>query len=147
MTESRIPGLDDGTNAAATSTTAAAAEGRLPESTYAELREIAARDAERIKADRELGLHGDAAVPALSKDAAREVVSAEAKALGHRPPKGSLAAEAQSAGDRHPEGGSFNPGKNPVEMEVLKEKAREEGARLREQEVGSDGKGVVNGAS
>ena len=111
------------------------------------LREIAARDAERIKADRELGLHGDATVPALSKDAAHEVVSAEAKALGHRPPKGSLAAEAQSAGDRHPEGGSFNPEKNPVEMEALKEKAREEGARLREQEVGSDGKGVVNGAS
>ena len=43
MTESRIPGLDDGTNAAAVSTTAAAAEQRLPESTYAELREIAAR--------------------------------------------------------------------------------------------------------
>lgn len=43
MTESRIPGMDDGTNAAAVSTTAAAVDGRLPEATYAELREIAAR--------------------------------------------------------------------------------------------------------
>lgn len=43
MTESRIPGMDDGTNAAAVSTTAAAVDGRLPEATYAELREVAAR--------------------------------------------------------------------------------------------------------
>lgn len=43
MTESRIPGMDDGTNAAAVSTTAAAVDGRLPEATYVELREVAAR--------------------------------------------------------------------------------------------------------
>ncbi len=43
MTESRIPGMDDGTNAAAVSTTAIGADARLPESVYAELREIGAR--------------------------------------------------------------------------------------------------------
>ncbi|TBU21679.1 hypothetical protein BD311DRAFT_829887 [Dichomitus squalens] len=113
------------------------------------LRAIAVRDAERIKADRELALVGDPAVniSAVDKDAAREIVRAEAGALGHRPPQGSLAAEAQSAGDRHPAGGSFNPGRDRGELEGLKERAREEGARLREEEVGSDGWGIVNGAS
>ncbi|TBU52546.1 hypothetical protein BD310DRAFT_952655 [Dichomitus squalens] len=113
------------------------------------LRAIAVRDAERIKADRELALVGDPAVniSAVDKDAAREIVRAEAGALGHRPPRGSLAAEAQSAGDRHPAGASFNPGRDRGELEGLKERAREEGARLREEVMGSDGQGVVNGAS
>ncbi len=43
MTEGRIPGIDDGTNAAGVSTTPVTAEEPLDAATYAELREIAAR--------------------------------------------------------------------------------------------------------
>ena len=43
MTEGRIPGVDDGTNAAAASTTQLAQEPPLDAATYAELEEIAAR--------------------------------------------------------------------------------------------------------
>ena len=60
-------------------------------------------------------------------------MSAEARALGHRPPAGSLAALAQSAADRHPAGGSFAPA-SPVELAVLKDAAILEGERLRERE-------------
>ncbi|KAI0370912.1 hypothetical protein BV20DRAFT_1112882 [Pilatotrama ljubarskyi] len=115
------------------------------------LREIALRDAERIKADRELNLHGESGinVSTLGKEAAAAVASAEARALGHPPPKGSLAAEAQSAADRHPEGGTFKPDGNPVEMERLKEAARREGEKLREEEERAkreEGKEVVEAA-
>ena len=79
-------------------------------------------------------------------EAASEIVSAEAKALGHRPPPGSIAAEAQSAGDKHPDGGSFNPSANPIELAVLKDAARKEGEQLREQEQSSEAK-VDDGAN
>ena len=72
-------------------------------------------------------------------EGASEIVSAEAKVLGHRPPSGSIAAEAQSAGDKYPEGGSFNPTANPVELETLKDAARKEGEKLREEEAKAGG--------
>ncbi|KAI0696397.1 hypothetical protein C8T65DRAFT_663814 [Cerioporus squamosus] len=102
------------------------------------LREIAVRDAERIKADRELNMVGEVNVSALSKDGASEVQSAEHKVLGHRPPSGSLAAEAQSAGDKHPQGGTFDPTANPVALEAVKDAARKEGEELREAEQKAD---------
>ena len=43
MSEGRIPGLDDGTNAPGVSTTQATQEPPLDPTTYAELEEIAAR--------------------------------------------------------------------------------------------------------
>ncbi|KAI0744802.1 hypothetical protein C8Q76DRAFT_701246 [Earliella scabrosa] len=110
------------------------------------LREIALRDAERIKADRELNMVGEVNVSTVGKEAASEIVSAEAKALGHRPPSGSIAAEAQSAGDKHPDGGSFNPSANPIELAVLKDAARKEGEQLREQEQSSEVK-IDDGAN
>ncbi|RDX44981.1 hypothetical protein OH76DRAFT_1457817 [Lentinus brumalis] len=102
------------------------------------LREIAIRDAERIKADRELNMVGEVNVSALSKDGASEIQSVEQKILGHRPPSGSLAAEAQSAGDKHPHGGTFDPAKNPVALEDVKEAARKEAEELREAEQKAD---------
>ena len=40
---------------------------------------------------------------------ARKLVSEEHRALGYRPPEGSLAAQAQSAAAQHPEGSLFPP--------------------------------------
>ncbi|KAH9856286.1 hypothetical protein C2E23DRAFT_901017 [Lenzites betulinus] len=99
------------------------------------LRAIALRDAERIKADREVNLVGEVNVSAVSKEAAATIASIEARALGHPPPSGSLAAEAQSAADKHPAGGSFDPAKDPEALAQVAEAAREEGERLREAEV------------
>ncbi|KAI0668896.1 hypothetical protein C8Q78DRAFT_1080773 [Trametes maxima] len=113
----------------------------------ATLREIALRDAERIKADRELALVGEANVSAVDKAAAAAIASAEARALGHPPPAGSLAAAAQSAADKHPAGGSFAPSRDPVALERLQDIARCEGAKLRaeetEKEENSEGAGGV----
>ena len=78
-------------------------------------------------------------------EGAAAIVSAEARALGHRPPAGSLAAQAQSAADKHPVGGSFDPAASPVELAVLKDAATKEGERLREQEAG-DGATEAQGA-
>lgn len=64
-------------------------------------------------------------------EAAATIASVEARALGHPPPSGSIAAEAQSVADKHPAGGSFDPAKNPVEMEMVADAAREEGEQLR----------------
>ncbi|PIL26074.1 hypothetical protein GSI_11828 [Ganoderma sinense ZZ0214-1] len=83
------------------------------------LREVAVRDAERIKADREIG---EAAAAEISAS-----VSQEAKTQGQE----------QSAGERFLEG--FAPGKSPVEMAILKEKSRDE--------AGSDGQGGVQSQS
>ncbi|KAI0632814.1 hypothetical protein C8Q77DRAFT_1196403 [Trametes polyzona] len=110
------------------------------------LREIALRDAERIKADRELNIVGEVNVSAVGKEAAATIASVEARALGHPPPSGTLAAEAQSAADKHPAGGSFKPEKNPAELEQLKDAARREGEQLRAQEESAkvqEGEAVV----
>jgi hypothetical protein len=42
----------------------------------------------------------------VGRDAAQTIQSAEQKALGYRPPAGSLAAEAQAAAAKHPDGAS-----------------------------------------
>ncbi|KAI0656274.1 hypothetical protein C8Q70DRAFT_1013486 [Cubamyces menziesii] len=110
------------------------------------LREIALRDAERIKADRELNMVGEVNVSSVGKEAAAAIQSAETRALGHPPPSGTLAAEVQSAADKHPGGGSFKPDGNPVEMEQLEDAARREGERLRAQEESEkarEGKEIV----
>lgn len=53
-------------------------------------------------------------------------MSEEHKALGFRPPHGSLAAEAQAAAAKHPE----VIGVNPPDIETLKEAARLDAARI-----------------
>ncbi|KAI1790905.1 hypothetical protein LXA43DRAFT_890166 [Ganoderma leucocontextum] len=106
------------------------------------LRAVAVRDAERIKVDRELNVVGETSVPTIGKDPAAAVVGEEAKALGCGPPVG----QAWSAGGRYPEGGCFAPEKSLVEIAILKEKARDEGAWVREDEARGDGKGSVHGA-
>ena len=92
------------------------------------LREVAVRDAERIKADRELG----------------EAIAAAAVGRGHaESEEGEV--PGLTAGERFLEG-DFVPGKSPIEMAILKERVREE--------AGSDGSGrgsvqsqSLNGAS
>ncbi|KAI0772476.1 hypothetical protein BD413DRAFT_43865 [Trametes elegans] len=114
------------------------------------LREIALRDAERIKADRELNIVGEVNVSTVGKEGAAAIASAEARALGHPPPSGTLAAEAQSAADKHPAGGSFKPDGNPIAIEQLKDAAAREGERLRtqeEQEKAQEGKEIVEAAN
>lgn len=51
-------------------------------------------------------------------------MSAEHKALGYRPPPGSLAAEAQAAAAKHPEASAGIP------ADTLREAAREDAARI-----------------
>lgn len=60
----------------------------------ATLREAARADAERIKADRTININ------TLTAEEVRKLQSEEQKALGYRPPPGSLSAEAQSTVDR-----------------------------------------------
>ena len=53
-------------------------------------------------------------------------MSEEHKALGFRPPHGSLAAEAQAAAAKHPE----LKGVKPIDSEKLREAARLDAARI-----------------
>ncbi|PCH42983.1 hypothetical protein WOLCODRAFT_90083 [Wolfiporia cocos MD-104 SS10] len=97
------------------------------------LKEIALRDAERIKADRELNIVGEVNVDTLGKAGAERLASATENVLGHSPPPGSLAAEAKQAAEAHPNGGSF-----PVldgDVERLEDVGRQEGERLKAQET------------
>lgn len=92
------------------------------------LKDIALRDAERIKADRELNIVNEVNVSTLGKVGAERVAEAEEEALGRSPPPGSLADEAKRAANAHPEGGSF-----PVmdgDPERLEEAARRDAQRL-----------------
>jgi len=56
---------------------------------------------------------------------ARKIMSLEHKALGYRPPPGSLASEAQAAAAKHPQGGP-----NPPPTEALKKAALSDAARI-----------------
>jgi hypothetical protein len=88
----------------------------------------AALDAVRIEAERA----SDAIAAALGAidlnkvgvDDARKIMSAEHKALGYRPPPGSLAAEAQAAAAKHPDAHL------DVDPAALREAAVEDAARI-----------------
>ncbi|KAF9784790.1 hypothetical protein BJ322DRAFT_988679, partial [Thelephora terrestris] len=82
----------------------------------ATLREAARADAERIKADRAININ------TLTAKEARRLQSEEQKALGYRPPPGSLSAEAQSVLDRRD--------RKPVTKELAAEIMSEEHRRL-----------------
>jgi hypothetical protein len=71
---------------------------------------------------------------------ARTIMSAEHKALGYRPPPGSLAAEAQAAAAKHP-----NPTEH-LDPNVLKEAARADAARVHDaREVGGSQSSTITG--
>lgn len=97
----------------------------------------AAADAVRITAEHALAATaplaaGEGAPPSVGSldlnkigaDEARTLMSAEHKALGYRPPPGSLAAEAQAAAAKHPDAHADVP------AAVLREAAVEDAARI-----------------
>lgn len=59
-------------------------------------------------------------------------MSVEHKALGYRPPPGSLAAEAQAAAAKHPRGAVG------LDEELLKKVAEEDAARIKEQRTATN---------
>ncbi|KZT05280.1 uncharacterized protein LAESUDRAFT_813647 [Laetiporus sulphureus 93-53] len=71
------------------------------------LKEVALRDAERIKADRELNVAGEVYVSTVGQVGAETAVSATEGASGHTPPPSGLAGETNKATSAHPEGDSF----------------------------------------
>ncbi|CCM00969.1 uncharacterized protein FIBRA_03017 [Fibroporia radiculosa] len=96
------------------------------------LKEIAMRDAERIKADRELNIVGEVNVSTIGIVGAERLAQATERVLGHTPPPGSMAAEAKQAAAVHPKGGSFPAMGGDVEQ--LEEVGCREGERLKAQE-------------
>ncbi|KAJ8516290.1 hypothetical protein ONZ45_g6381 [Pleurotus djamor] len=107
------------------------------------LRKAAQEDAARIAAQRarqssqadggssgngdsSVGNGGAINLDAIGVDEARKLMSAEHKALGYRPPPGSLAADAQAAAAKHPKGvdGLPKPPKDVLTQEALKDAAR-----------------------
>ncbi|KAI0789204.1 hypothetical protein C8Q75DRAFT_807312 [Abortiporus biennis] len=90
------------------------------------LRLAAIQDAERIKKERSIkGVD----LSAVGEDEARKLVSEEHKALGYRPPPGSLAAQAQAAAARHPNGSiATNFNTQALQRAVLEDVAGIDGA-------------------
>ncbi|KAL4257738.1 SMP domain-containing protein [Pleurotus pulmonarius] len=109
------------------------------------LRKAALEDAARIAAQRPQpgspemnsstsGINLDA----IGIEEARKLMSAEHKALGYRPPPGSLAADAQAAASKHPKGLEGVP-KPP--RELLAQEALKDAARIASQRNGSNSSG------
>ncbi|KAH9915329.1 uncharacterized protein B0H18DRAFT_1042033 [Fomitopsis serialis] len=97
------------------------------------LKDIALKDAERIKADREVNLVGEVNVSTIGEAGAEHLANATKEALGHTPPPDSLAGEAQRAAEAYPEGGSF-----PVmdgDVQRIEDVGRREGEKLKAQEA------------
>lgn len=106
-----------------------------------QIRLAALADAERIKSEREkngvdLSAIGQGArEPFVAADRggaershcaaqASKLMSEEHKALGHRPPPGSLAAQAQAAAAQHPQGASSSqPGAHDLQLAALESAA------------------------
>jgi hypothetical protein len=91
------------------------------------LKEAAVEDAAKITSKRRPSL--EQAHPAIDLEKigaaeARTLMSAEHKALGYRPPPGSLAAEAQAAAAKHPNAHL------DIDATILREAAREDAARI-----------------
>ncbi|KAI0742638.1 hypothetical protein C8Q80DRAFT_1109193 [Daedaleopsis nitida] len=72
----------------------------------AKLREAAIDDAQRIKEQRDSVAPASVDLESVGESEARKLMSDEHKALGYRPPPGSLAAEAQAAAAKHPDASS-----------------------------------------
>ncbi|THV02673.1 hypothetical protein K435DRAFT_652921 [Dendrothele bispora CBS 962.96] len=87
--------------------------------TTATMTEIAVHDATRIVAEGSVDLNS------VGEVEARKIMSFEHKALGYRPPPGSLASEAQAAAAKHPQGGP-----SPPPVDILKKAALSDAARI-----------------
>ncbi|KAI0632809.1 hypothetical protein C8Q77DRAFT_1059366 [Trametes polyzona] len=98
-----------------------------------QLRQAAIADAERIKAQRENGGSTAIDLNSVGEAEARKLMSDEHKALGYRPPPGSLAAEAQSAAAKHPDA-SAN-----VDPTVLAKAALEDATHIASDNGGTQG--------
>jgi len=96
--------------------------------TAEQIRQAALADALRIKKEREAQDEGAARSVDLSKVGeaeARKLMSEEHKALGHRPPPGSLAAQAQAAAAKHPKGnGNGHPATHDLQRAALEDAAK-----------------------
>ncbi|PSR72996.1 hypothetical protein PHLCEN_2v11100 [Hermanssonia centrifuga] len=91
-----------------------------------QLAQAAIEDAARIKSQR--GIDG-IDFSAIGEAQARKLMSEEHKALGHRPPPGSLAAQAQAAAAKHPQGAAATqPLLHDLQRAALEDAAVIEGA-------------------
>ncbi|KAL0065483.1 hypothetical protein AAF712_007547 [Marasmius tenuissimus] len=107
-------------------------------STAATLTEIAVQDAAKQ-------FVGSINLDHIGEAEARKIMSVEHKALGYRPPPGSLASEAQAAAAKHP-----NPPSPQlqVDAEILKKAALEDAAKIeRERGDGASGSAHNGGAA
>ncbi|KAH9948083.1 hypothetical protein B0H21DRAFT_735292 [Amylocystis lapponica] len=101
------------------------------------LKQIALRDAEKIKADREVNVVGEINTSTLGEAGAATLVDAAERTLDGPAPDepGSLLSEAKAEAAAHPADGSFPPlSDDPVR---LAEVGAEEGARLKEAAEGA----------
>ena len=97
------------------------------------LKEIALKDAERIKADREVNLVGEINVSTIDQEGAERLEQATKEVLGLTLPSDSLAGEARRAAEAYTEGGSF-----PVmngDVQRLEEIGHREGEKIIAQEA------------
>ncbi|EMD35170.1 hypothetical protein CERSUDRAFT_97093 [Gelatoporia subvermispora B] len=92
------------------------------------LKQAAIEDAERIRNERE---NTNVNPDALGEAGARKLMSEEHKALGYRPPPGSLAAEAQSAASKHPDGAA-HPATHDLQRAALEDAAKIKEANAQE---------------
>ncbi|PBK89222.1 hypothetical protein ARMGADRAFT_970239 [Armillaria gallica] len=95
----------------------------------ASLREAALKDAARIETERGRSLSPKAVSCGIDLDRiglaeARKLMSEEHKALGYRPPPGSLAADAQAAAAKHPENKDYIIDPQILTLAALKDAAR-----------------------
>ncbi|KAK0446516.1 uncharacterized protein EV420DRAFT_1569716 [Desarmillaria tabescens] len=95
----------------------------------ASLREAALKDAARIESERGRSVPLKVVSCGIDLDRiglaeARKLMSEEHKALGYRPPPGSLAADAQAAAAKHPEIKDYNIDPQILTLAALKDAAR-----------------------
>ncbi|KAK0207876.1 hypothetical protein DFS33DRAFT_1451074 [Desarmillaria ectypa] len=95
----------------------------------ASLREAALKDAARIEGERGCSVPPKVVSRGIDLNRigladARKLMSEEHKALGYRPPPGSLAADAQAAATKHPEIKDYNIDPHILTLAALKDAAR-----------------------
>ncbi|KAE9400885.1 hypothetical protein BT96DRAFT_818680 [Gymnopus androsaceus JB14] len=96
-----------------------------------ELKKAALSDAAKIESERGHPIPKSTVVDgidlaSISEAEARKLMSEEHKALGYRPPPGSLAADAQAAAAKHPEGKL----ESKIDTQILTEAAIKDAARI-----------------
>ncbi|KAI0772466.1 hypothetical protein BD413DRAFT_43735 [Trametes elegans] len=103
-----------------------------------QIRQAALADAERIRQQKQSEGKANLDLNAMGEAEARKIMSDEHKALGYRPPPGSLASEAQSAAAKHPDA-SGN-----VESTILAKAALEDATQIASSNNGAQDVDVEN---